>query len=153
MKHVKLIIVIFASLILISCESGLLDTPAELNVHSIHIKQTHYSQALDLPNGMGIFVDYNFSINDPSTWTGNVAKYVNNNYMYEVYYSIENLGGDFAYDVEVDLEYRYSNGDSYTKTIYIGEIAPNQLCSYNDYTGCTNKQLTECRAEVFWYDY
>jgi len=141
---------IFLSL-LGGCESAE-DSPANLTVNNVGFTETYRNVILDLPNGSYTPDNPNFDINKSETWTGNMAKYVNHNYMYSVSYTIKNTGGNIAYDTEVDLHYSYDNGDEQIETIYIGDIKPDQSINSSASAGCTNKQLISCSAEAFWSD-
>lgn len=139
---------IFLSLT-VGCEE---DLPANLTVSHIDFTETYKNEVLDLPNGTYMPDNPAFDINKASTWTGNMAKYVNHNYMYSVSYTIKNNGSNTAYDTEVDLHYIYDNGDETVETIYIGDINPYESFGSSSSVGCTNKQLIKCNAEVFWSD-
>jgi hypothetical protein len=138
----------FLSLI-IGCEE---DSPANLKVSHLDFTETYSNEVLDIPNGTYIPDNPDFDINNPETWTGNMAEYVNHNYMYSVSFNIKNLGGIIAYDTEIDLYYTFDNGEEKVETIYIGDIKPNESISTSTGIGCTNKQLMECGYEVFWFD-
>ncbi len=127
-------------------------SPADLTISHIEFTETYSNKALDLPNGVFMPDNPDFDINKPETWTGNMAKYVNYNYIYSVKYEISNLGGSTAYDSEVDIQYSFDNGDEVVETIYIGEVDPSENISKSTGTVCTNKKLIECSGEVFWYD-
>jgi len=148
-------VLLFASFITLIVGCGVgdeLQSPADLTINSIDFKETYRNEVLNLPNGSYIPDNPNFDINNSATWTGNMAQYVNHNYLYSVSYSIKNIGHNTAYDAEIDLHYLYDNGDEYVETIFIGDIIPDKVISASSGGGCTNKQLIECTAEVFWLD-
>jgi hypothetical protein len=146
-QNVTLLIYLLFILLVLGCEK---DTPSDLSIGNIHITETYRNKVLDLPNGAYRPDNPNFDINKPDTWTGNMSKYVNHNYLYSVSYTIKNLGNSIAYDTEVDLHYRYDNGDEQVETVCIGNIQPHGDVNNSTSTGCTNKQLIECSCEVFW---
>jgi len=139
---------IFSSFI-VGCQE---DKPANITVSHIDFIETYRNVILDLPDGSYLPDNPDFDINNPETWTGNMSKYVNHNYVYSVSYSIKNFGGSMAYDVEIDMYYTYDTGDEEVETIKIGDVKPNESRSASTHIGCTNKQLIECRCEVFWFD-
>ncbi|QQS52675.1 MAG: hypothetical protein IPM71_08060 [Bacteroidota bacterium] len=145
---IKIAINLILVLLIISCDEY---SPAEL-VTSIDFKETYKNEVLNLPNGSYSPDNPYFEINKPETWTGNMAKYVNHNYLYSVSYSISNLGDHIAYDTEIDLFYTYDNGENTLETLYIGDIQPNESINYSTGVGCTNKQLVECSCVVYWYE-
>ncbi len=124
---------------------------ANLEVSSATINETHSNQSLNLPSGAHQ-VGPNFDMNDPSTWTGNIAQYVSTNYIYHVYYDISNTGEGTAYDTEVDLECIYDNGDIEIKTVDIGSVSANSDGSHSTPVICANRQLIQCNATIYWYD-
>jgi hypothetical protein len=107
---------------------------------------------LDLPNGTFVPDNPAFDINNPATWTGNMAQYVNRNYIYSVSCEIFNSGDCVAYDTEVDLHYVFDNGDEEVETVYIGNIGPYERAYPSAEFVSTNKQLVSCWAEAYWYD-
>jgi hypothetical protein len=146
--------IVFCSILLslvIGCEKDE-DSPANLTLSNINFIETSRNEVLDLPNGTYVPDNPDFDINNSKTWTGNIAKYVNHNYIYSVSYNIKNIGSTVAYDTEIDLHYIYDNDDEKVETIYIGNIKPNESISSSSSAGCTNKQLIKCNAEVFWSD-
>ncbi len=150
MRHVsKIVIYLIFLFLILGCEE---DSPANLSIGYIDFTETYRNRILDLPNGTYLPDNPDFDINNPETWTGNMAKYVNHNYIYSVSYNIKNLGSSIAYDAEIDLYYTYDNGDEKVETIYIGDIKPNESISHSISIGCTNKQLIECSCKVFWLD-
>lgn len=152
MKSIFKIVIYSAFLLMLAGCELVDDSPADLTVNYINLTETYRSVALDLPNGSFMPDNPDFDINIPSTWTGNMAKYVNHNYFYSVSYKIENIGGYNAYDTEIDLHYIYDNGDEEVETIYVGDIQPDEIIHSSSTVGCTNKQLVACTAEVFWND-
>jgi len=150
MKHIiKITIYTLFLLLFVSCEKDE-DAIADLTVNKIVFTETYSSTILNIPNGSYIPDNPNFDLNKPETWTGNMAKYINHNYVYTVFYNIKNEGSAIAYDTEIDLHYFYDNGEEKVETISVGEINPNQNFSSSTSLGCTNKQLIKCSAEVFW---
>lgn len=150
MRHpVRFLIYLMFFLLVSGCEEY---SPGNLSISNIDFTETYSNKVLDLPNG-GIWLDNpDFDMNNPDTWTGNMEKYVNHNYIYSVSYSIKNSGGDYAYDAEIDLYYTYSNGDEEVETKYLGNIRPNGGVTRSITMGCTNKQLVEVSCEVFWFN-
>lgn len=144
----KTVIYLFFLFLIIGCDY---DSPADL-VSSVEFTETYRNVTLYLPDGVYTPDNPDFDIDKPETWTGNMAKYVNHNYLYSVSYTIRNLGYNIAYDTEIDLYYTYDNGDNKVETIYIGDIKPNESFNYSTSIGCTNKQLIECSCEVFWFE-
>lgn len=136
-------------LLIVGCEEN---SPANLTISYIDFTETYRNEILNLPNGTYMPDNPDFDINNPETWTGNMAKYVNHNYIYSVSYNIKNSGSCIAYDTEIDLCYIYDNGEEKVETIYIGDIKPNESINTSTSIGCTNKQLVECSGEVFWFD-
>ena len=126
------------------------DSLANIAVNYIDFTETYRNEFLDLPNGSYLPDNPDFDINNPETWTGNMTNFVNHNYIYSVSYNIENIGNNIGYETEIDLHYIYDNGDEKVETIYIGDIQPHNSFSASSSTGCTNKQLIKCNAEVFW---
>ena len=141
---------IFLSL-LVGCEKEE-DSPANLTISNINFTETYRNEVLDLPNGIYMPDNPNFDVTNSKTWTGNMAKFVNHNYIYSVSYNIKNNGSNIAYDTEIDLHYIYDNGDEEVETLFIGDLKPDESTSSSSSTGCTNKQLIKCSAEVFWSD-
>lgn len=142
----SILILLFAG-----CEEEMF-SPAKLTVRHIGFTETYSNTILDFPNGVVTIDNPNFNINNPQTWTGSVEKYVKHNYFYSVSYNVKNIGGRRAYDVEIDLHYIYDNGDEEVETIYIGDIRSTENFTSSTTVGCSNKQLIQCNAEVFWYD-
>lgn len=129
------------------------EPPANLSVNSIFITQTDHTQYLDLP-GVFILVNHpNFDINDPSTWTGEVAQYVVHRYTYTVQFHITNSGKGTAYDSELDVGYFYDHGSDVFDTYYIGNIPSYGEEMKTVEIVCEDKQLEEAGAEVYWYNY
>ncbi len=150
MKHVlKITIYTLFLLLFVSCEKDEEDV-ADLAVNQIAFTETYKSTVLDLPNGAYMPDNPNFDINKSETWTGNMAEYVKNNYIYTISYNIKNKGSAMAYDTEIDLHYFYDNGEEKVETISLGEISPNQSFSSSTTLICTNKQLIRCSAVAFW---
>lgn len=150
MKHVlKITIYTLFLLLFVSCEKDEEDV-ADLAVNQIAFTETYKSTVLDLPYSSYMSDNPNFDINKSETWTGNMAEYVKNNYIYTISYNIKNKGSAMAYDTEIDLHYFYDNGEEKVETISLGEIIPNQSFSSSITLSCTNKQLIRCSAVAFW---
>ena len=150
MKHFFKIAIfsIFLSLIA-GCEIEE-DSLANLTVNYIDFTETYRNVFLDLPNGTYLPDNPDFDINNSETWTGNMAQFVNHNYIYSVSYYIENIGWNVAFDTVIDLHYIFDNGDEKIETLYVGDIKPDNIISASTSLGCTNRQLIKCSAEVFW---
>ena len=136
-----MILIIFAG-----CQE---DSPANLSITHIDFTETYHNKVLDLPDGTYVPDNPDFDINNPETWTGNMAKYINHNYIYSVTYTIKNTSSSIAFDSEVDLHYSFDNDDEEIETIYIGDIKPQESYSASTSIGCTNKQLLKCSCEAF----
>ncbi|MCT4644803.1 MAG: hypothetical protein N4A74_07445 [Carboxylicivirga sp.] len=150
MKYISyLIISVLFSTLTLSC---LDDSPTHLSITNVEFTQTYHNQVLDLPNGTFIPDNPNFNFDNPETWTGNMAQYVNNNYLYNITYTIKNDGNKIAFAAEVDIHYLFDNGDETVKTIFLGDIRKKKSYTGSTSIGCTNKQLVECRCEAFWSD-
>lgn len=135
------------------CKKAANPAPGKLSVNSIYIEQTFHGQSIDIPSGSFNPDNPNFSMNDPSTWTGNMAQYVNHWYSYSVNCHVTNSGKGTAYDAELDLGYFFDNGTEEFETFVIGDIS-----SYGEITKTVeinsyNRQLEECAGEVYWYNY
>jgi hypothetical protein len=152
MKQIFNLAIYFILLSLIAGCDKFEDSPANITVSQIDFTETYRNEVLDLPNGSFMPDNPDFDINNSETWTGNMAKYVNHNYIYSVSYTIKNIGYNIAYDIEIDLHYIYDNGDENTETIFIGDISPNESINSSSNVSCTNKQLIGCRAEAVWSD-
>lgn len=158
MKHLSIyakqtVVLVFtiATLLFTSCEEAF--TPSDLYISNIEYSETHHSTVLDLPNGVIISpMPAYFDMNDPNTWTGGFAPYVNDNYMYSINYRVENDGGSRAFDAELDLHLVFDNGDVETQIIRLGDIGRNRSKSGFTEIFVTNKQLIDCTGEVFWFD-
>jgi len=87
----------------ISCEDPF--STGLLTIKHIEFVQNDSNVFLDLPNGTVVRVPKNFNINDPSTWTGDLAQYVIHTYIYDITYEIENSGEGSAFSTEVDLHF------------------------------------------------
>ena len=129
------------------------EPPANLSINSIFITQTDYTPYLDFPGYVVIVNQPNFDMNDPSTWTGQVAQYVVHRYTYTVQFHITNSGKGTAYDAELDAGYFYSDGSDDFETFYIGNIP-----SYGEQMKTVeivieDKELEECAGEVYWFNY
>ncbi len=148
-QNLNLFLIIAGLFLFFSCQKPA--TPSNLNINNITFEQTHDVIYLDLPDGTYMPDNPDFNINNPLTWTGNMAQYVKHNFFYTVNYQISNSGGSIAYDTEVDLHYIYDNGDEEVETIYIGNVSPGANLSKSTSFISTNKELTECFGEVFWY--
>jgi hypothetical protein len=147
----KLLIYSLLYLFIVGCEREN-DLNANLTVKNVDFVETYINVVLDLPNGTFVPDNPNFDLNNPNTWTGNMAQYVNHNFIYSVSYSIKNIGHNIAYNTEVDLHFIFDNGTESIETIYIGKIKPNETINKSSSVGCTNKQLSMCSAEAFWLD-
>ena len=148
--NLKLFTLIAGIFLLYGCEQWY--SPGNLTVSHIEFDEIDYNEICYLPDGVYTPDNPDFDFNKPETWTGNMAQYVNHNYIYSVTYQISNSGGCTAYDTEIDLYYIFDNGDESVETIYIGDIKPNKSISETINVTCTNKQLIECCGEVYWYD-
>lgn len=126
---------------------------ANLSVSSVEFTQTYHVEYIDLPDGVYVPDNPNFSMNNPSTWTGNMAQYVVNKYFYTVNYEITNSGAGTAHGTEVDFGYFFDTGSDQFETISIGNVIPGQKKQGSFQLTSLNKQLEECAAEVYWYDY
>ena len=148
-KSTLFYIAIFNVLIFVSCQKK--SSPADVWVSDIGCTETFKSVYLDLP---GVFFPDNpdFDISDSNTWTGNAAQYVKTNYIYKITYQITNSGGSIAYDTEVDIFHSYDNGSTAVDVRHMGDVSPNQVLSGSMQVMTTNKVLTECGAEVYWFD-
>jgi hypothetical protein len=138
--------------ILITCGCERWISPGNLTIDEIEYTEIYSDKILDLPNGAYTPDNPDFDINNPETWTGNMAQYVKLNYTYSVTFQIRNSGGSIAYDTEIDLYCLFDNGDEEVETIYIGDVKPNKSIRKTTNVFCTNKQLIECNGEVFWFD-
>ena len=104
--------------------------------------------------GVFVLVNHpNFDINNPSTWTGEVAQYVVHRYTYTVQFHITNSGKGTGYDSELDVGYFYDDGSDVFDTYYIGNITSYGERMKTVEIVCENKQLEESGAEVYWYNY
>lgn len=146
----KLLLLTAYLLLSSSCEE--LITPSELIVKNLVFAETYSNQYLNLPDSVFTPDNVDFDIDKPETWTGNMAQYINYNYMYKVSYQIKNIGKTAAYDSEIDLHYSLSNGEELIETIKHGEIAPGASTTNTISTTLKNQQLTEIYSEVFWID-
>ncbi|MBS2101021.1 hypothetical protein [Carboxylicivirga linearis] len=148
-KFSKVLFYFFLVSIFLACTENSLP---DISINDISFIQTYENVTLNLPNGVYTPDNPDFDINDPETWTGNMAQYVKHTYMYTVNYCIENTGGSIAYDTEIDFHFRYDNDTKEIKTLYIGDIGPNQKQNSSINHVISNKQLIECRCEVFWFN-
>ena len=127
--------------------------PGKLNVNSIFITQTHHTQYLDLPSGSYNPDNPNFNINNPSTWTGNMAQYVIHRYWYDVNCHITNSGKGTGYDAELDVAYFFDNGTDDFETLHVGDIPSYGEKMITTQIMAYEKQLEECAAEVYWFNH
>ncbi len=149
-SKVKSALSLVSLLFCLGCEDFL--PPSDLYITDLHFTETYSNKYLDLPNGVSIFVPPNFDINDPQTWTGDAAQYVNHNYWYDITYAVENSGGSQAYDTEMDLHLIFDNGDEEIETHYVGDIKRKKAHRGTLKVYSTNRQLVECYGEIFWYE-
>ena len=126
--------------------------PANLTINKIELIETNDIKYIDIPDGVYMPDHPDFSIGKPHTWTGNMAQYVKHNFFYTVNYQVSNLGGSIAYDSEIDLFYLYTNDNEEVATLKIGDISPNATINRSISVFCENKQMTECSAEIYWYE-
>lgn len=153
-KHLYIILTLAFLTLSYGCQKYSPNTaPGNLSVNSISFTQTHHSHYIDLPDGVYMPDNPNFSINTPSTWTGNMAQYVVDRYTYIVNCHVTNSGKGTGYDAEVDIGYFFTSGADEFETLIIGDIP-----SYGERTKTVeivsyNRQLEECAGEVYWYNY
>lgn len=145
----KIISGILFTLLLVGCE---ISSPAKLSVNYIDFTEISRSKVLDLPLGSYNPDNPDFDVDNPTTWTGNMAQYVTYDYIYFIAYEIENLGYQTAYDAEVELHYYYDDGSEFIEIISIGDLEPNFIIEFTANSASTNKQLIECSCEAFWYE-
>lgn len=124
---------------------------AYLSIDNIQFKETYSSVVLDLPDGSYSPDNPDFDINNPNTWTGNMAQYVKRNYFYSITCTITNTGGSVAYDAETDIYYTYDIGEEDVETVSLGNFSPGATANRTTNIHTVNKELIECSAEVFWY--
>jgi hypothetical protein len=148
----KQISIITVYLFLLSIGIGCKKDAAYLTIDYIDFTESYRNEFLDLPNGVYIPDNPNFDIDNPETWTGNMAEYVKRIYVYSVSYKITNTGENIAYNTEIDIYYSYDSGDEIVETKYIGNINPNESVTRTITIFCTNRQLLESSCEVFWYN-
>lgn len=146
---------IFCGLVLffgIGCQPNSFDIePANLTVKRVKLEETRSSKTLNIPSGSYTFENHNFDPNNPDTWTGDIAQYVDRYYFYSVSFTISNKGG-IAYDTEVDLYFTHSDGSETISTMYVGQIDANQRVTETASAMSVNTELVGCDADVFWYD-
>ncbi len=128
------------------------DQNVYLELSEISFKETSRSQSLDPPNGGYQPDNPNFSITDPSTWTGNMAQYVLTHISYSVSFNVYNSGTGVARNVEVDLYLKDESGYESVKTVSMGAIDPGRHLSTSAYHLSQNDELKSCSGEVFWGD-
>lgn len=128
------------------------DYSSNLGISSISYNEKHSSKVLELPSGAYMPDNPNFDVEKPETWTGNMAQYVKVITIYSISCNITNSGGNTAYDTEIDMYYKYDNGEDETKTIFIGDIDEGVSVIKSISLTCKNKKLIECSAEAFWND-
>jgi len=129
--------------------------PSSLSLSEIQFMETFQSKVIDIPNDVGGFqIDNpNFNFNDPSTWTGNIEKYVITTYGYEVNFDVKNRGTGTAFQTEVDLYLTYDSGEKSVKTVVLGDIGGSKKITTTENIVCSNEQLVGCTGTIFFYDY
>ena len=151
-KYLRLILLLQLPLVLIGCQDDLPSGPASLSVNHIAFTGGLEFTFLDLPDGVYQPDNPNFHPDRPETWTGNMAKYVKHFYSYTIEYTVKNSLSGIAYDPEVDLHVKFSNGDEEVETLFIGDIQPNSSVMHFTFINSINRELDGCSAEVYWYD-
>lgn len=153
-QHIKsaLFLLLATAYTLLSSGCEEIKTPSNLMITNMVFTETYSNQHLNLPNGSYIPDNENFDIDNPETWTGNMAQYINYNYLYKVSYQIKNIGEMTAYDSEIDLYYSFDNDEEEAKTVVLGDITPGRSISKSDNYICTNKQMIKTSGEVFWFE-
>ncbi|MGB0849809.1 MAG: hypothetical protein ACPGTP_01065 [Bacteroidia bacterium] len=148
----KLASFIVISILLLGCNKEPTG-PADLIVSDIEFTEAAHWKLLDLPDGTYQPDNPNFHPDHPETWTGNMAKYVKNYYSYNTSYRIQNNGVGIAYDTEIDFYYSFDDGTEEVKTGKLGDIQPGRNFVSHGFINSTDKQLEQCEAEIYWYDY
>ncbi|MCR9172379.1 MAG: hypothetical protein NXI10_07815 [bacterium] len=127
--------------------------PGNLGVNHVFVTLVKHDQYLDTSTPIILVNHPNFNPNDPSTWTGEAAQYVIHKYTYDVYCHVTNAGKGTAFDAELDVGFFYDDGSEEFETYYLGNIP-----AYEEYKNTLeivsyDKQLEECAAEVYWFNY
>ena len=135
-----------------SCQKAEM-APGKLNVNSIVFTQTQYTPYLDYSQPIILINHPNFDPNNPATWTGDAAQYVIHRYTYTVQFHVTNSGKGTAYDAELDAGYFFNDGSDQFETFYIGNIPAYGEKLKTVEIIVENKQLEECSAAAYWYDY
>jgi len=151
-KFLRLLFILLLPISLTGCQVDLPSGPASLSINNIKFSGELLWTFLDLPDGVYQPDNPNFHPDRPETWTGNMAQYVKRYYSYTIEYTVTNSLGGIAYDTEVDLIYKYSNGDEEVKTLFLGDIQPNSTVEHFTFINSINRQLVGCRGEAYWYD-
>lgn len=143
-------LIVYASFIImfVSCN----DDPAYLHVSDLNFKEVLRNKTLSQPNGGFRPDNPNFDINNADLWTGNMAQYVKQIYVYSVSCAVINNGDFMAYDAEIDVYYEYDNGEEQLKTFFLGNIEPGQIVVVPAGITTENKQLIGVTWDVFWFD-
>ena len=127
-------------------------TPANLSITKIEFDLTHEYTYLDLPDGTYTPDNPDFNINNPSTWTGNMAQYVKTNYFYDIELAVINSGGTAAHDAEFDLYTYFNDGTENYEIHSLGYIGGGESRTRSMTEIYTNQEIEELYGEVFWYE-